>query len=170
MNKEIEIEIKLSDGACVPVKGSDGAAAYDLVVKEDTWVGAAGPYEKTHRQIIKTGISMAIPPGYEAEVMGRSGLSVRGMDGESFFLNLDGEEVCDKNGYECFVMTGKIDSDYRGEVGVILRNYGKGFIIPAGLRIAQLTVRPVMDVKWKQVDELSKTDRGVGGFGSTGTK
>ena len=100
--------------------------------------------------IIPTGFAIALPPGYEAQVRPRSGLAA-------------------KNGVTVLNSPGTIDADYRGEVGVILINHGKEpFTVTRGMRIAQLVVAPVSTVHWHETDELPTTERGAGGFGSTG--
>lgn len=104
------------------------------------------------RKIVPTGISIALPEGYEAQVRPRSGLAI-------------------KNGISVLNTPGTIDSDYRGEIGVILINFGNNvFKIEHGMRIAQMVVSPVVAIAWTETDELSKTTRGTKGFGSTGTK
>ena len=104
------------------------------------------------REIIPTGIAIALPPGFEAQVRPRSGLAA-------------------KNGITLVNSTGTIDADYRGEIGAILINHGsKPFIIERGMRIAQLIVCPLTNFSWFEQDELSHTTRSTGGFGSTGAK
>ena len=106
----------------------------------------------SQRKIVPTGISIALPEGYEAQARPRSGLAI-------------------KNGISVLNTPGTIDSDYRGEIGVILINFGNNtFKIERGMRIAQMVVSPVVAIAWNETDELSKTTRGSGGFGSTGTK
>ena len=103
------------------------------------------------RAIIPTGFSIALPAGFEAQVRPRSGLAA-------------------KNGVTVLNSPGTIDADYRGEVGVILINHGQEpFTITRGSRIAQMVVAPVRTVMWEEKEELLDTDRGAGGFGSTGT-
>ena len=103
------------------------------------------------RAIVPTGISIALPAGYEAQVRPRSGLAA-------------------KNGISVLNAPGTIDADYRGEVGVILINLSNElFTITRGMRIAQMVVAPYTRVIWQQVANLNETDRGNGGFGSTGT-
>lgn len=100
--------------------------------------------------IIPTGFSIALPPGFEAQVRPRSGLAA-------------------KNAVTVLNAPGTIDADYRGEVGVILINHGKQpFTVTRGLRIAQMVVAPVRAIMWEEKDELDGTSRGAGGFGSTG--
>lgn len=102
------------------------------------------------RAMVPTGLSFAIPPGWEVQVRPRSGLAA-------------------KAGITCLNTPGTIDADYRGEVKVILINHGKDeFEIGRGDRIAQLVVSPVHQAVFEEVDVLDETDRGAGGFGSTG--
>lgn len=101
------------------------------------------------RALIPTGLKMALPVGYEAHVRPRSGLAL-------------------KNGITVLNSPGTIDSDYRGDIGVILINHGtEPFIVKQGDRIAQLVVCKVEQIVWNPVDSLDETDRGAGGFGST---
>lgn len=102
------------------------------------------------RAIIPTGLSIALPIGYEAQIRPRSGLAA-------------------KNGITVANAPGTIDADYRGEVGVILVNLGEeDFTIERGMRIAQMIVAPVSTISWVKTDNLPDTKRGAGGFGSTG--
>lgn len=102
------------------------------------------------RAMVPTGLSFAIPLGYEVQIRPRSGLAA-------------------KHGLTCLNTPGTIDSDYRGEVKVILINLGdKPFLIERGERIAQMVLAPVTQATWDVVAELDKTVRGTGGFGSTG--
>ncbi len=104
------------------------------------------------RVLVPTGLSIALPDGYEAQVRPRSGLAL-------------------KNGITVLNSPGTIDADYRGEVQVILANLGtEPFTITRGMRIAQMVVATYARVEWQEMPELSKTARGSGGFGSTGTK
>jgi dUTP pyrophosphatase len=103
---------------------------------------------KPGKALIPTGLKIALPPGYELQIRGRSGLAA-------------------KNGV--IAHFGTIDEDYRGPIGVILFNLSdEPLVIKRGMRIAQAVVAPVIQVEWKKADELGKTDRGEGGFGSTG--
>ena len=107
------------------------------------------PFE---RKLIPTGLSISIPEGYEAQVRPRSGLSI-------------------KNGITVLNSPGTIDSDYRGDIGVLLINHGKeAFAIEDGMRIAQLVVAKYTQFNWNEVEYLTVTERGSGGFGSTGKK
>ena len=102
------------------------------------------------RKIIKTGLYISLPIGFEAQVRSRSGLSI-------------------KHGLCVLNSPGTIDADYRGEVGIILINNGKdAYTVSHGDRIAQLIVSPITQAIFQSVDELSETARGTGGFGSTG--
>ena len=101
------------------------------------------------RHAVATGLSVAIPPGYEIQVRPRSGLAL-------------------KHGISVPNTPGTIDSDYRGELKVILINHGaEPFAVARGDRIAQLVLAPVIQASWTEVDELDETARGAGGFGST---
>jgi dUTP pyrophosphatase len=101
--------------------------------------------------MIETGFAMALPPGFEAQVRPRSGLAA-------------------KNGISVLNTPGTIDADYRGEVKIILINLGQeDFIIERGMRIAQMVIAPVVQAVPQIVETLSETERGAGGFGSTGT-
>jgi dUTP pyrophosphatase len=103
------------------------------------------------RTLIPTGLAIALPSGYEAQIRPRSGLAL-------------------KNGISLVNSPGTIDADYRGEVGVIVINHGdQDLIVSRGMRIAQIVVAPVIQAAWDEVDELPETARGAGGFGSTGT-
>src|SRR5690242_15916544 len=103
-----------------------------------------------YRAMIPTGLTIALPAGYEAQVRPRSGLAL-------------------KHGITCLNTPGTIDADYRGEVKVILINLGQEpFTIKRGERIAQMVIAPVTQGAWKQVEVLPDTARGAGGFGSTG--
>jgi dUTP pyrophosphatase len=130
-----------------PVRASAHAAGFDLrAAVEDTIVLAPG-----ERRLIPTGISVAIPPGYEGQVRARSGLAL-------------------KHGIALVNAPGTIDADYRGEIGVIVVNLGtEPFTIQRGDRIAQLVIAPVMDAGLELVSELEGTERGSGGFGSSGS-
>ena len=104
------------------------------------------------RALVPTGFAMALPAGYEAQIRPRSGLAY-------------------KHGITCLNTPGTIDADYRGEVKVLLINHGaEAFTIQRGERIAQMVIAPITQPSFARVDTLSDTDRGVGGFGSTGVK
>ena len=122
------------------------SAAVDLLaaVTEDV-VLAPGA-----RTLIPTGLAIALPDGYEAQVRPRSGLAL-------------------KNGITLLNTPGTIDADYRGEIGIILMNLGQeDFTVERGMRIAQMLIAPVTRLTWNAVSSLDKSERGSGGFGSTG--
>jgi len=145
----IKMNIKISKfdknkDAILPKKASEGSAGFDLyaiddiVIKPNSW------------KLVNTNVCIELPKGYEAQVRSRSGLALK----EGIFV-LNG--------------IGTIDSDYRGSIGVILANFGIGFFsIEKGTRIAQLVINQLPDVEFETVNELEKTERDVGGFGSTG--
>lgn len=130
----------------LPAYGSAEAAGCDLVAAvTETLTLAPGA-----SAIVPTGLKIALPPGYEAQVRPRSGLAA-------------------KNGVTVLNTPGTVDSDYRGEVGVILINHGTAdFAVERGMRIAQMVIAPVLQVAWQETDDLNETARGAGGFGSTG--
>jgi len=102
------------------------------------------------RKLIPTGIAIALPEGFEAQVRPRSGLAL-------------------KHGVTLLNAPGTIDADYRGEIGVILMNHGQeDFIITRGMRIAQMIIASYTKANWQMVEDLEVSDRGTGGFGSTG--
>jgi dUTP pyrophosphatase len=128
----------------VPAYATDGAAGMDIVSAEDLQLAPGARYA------VATGFAMAIPQGFEVQVRPRSGLAL-------------------KHGITCLNTPGTIDSDYRGEVKVILANLGnEPFPIKRGDRIAQLVPAPVQRAVLSEVDSLDETERGSGGFGSTG--
>lgn len=136
-------------GLDLPSYETPGSAGMDLraAVADDAPL-TLGPGD---RALVPTGLAMAIPEGFEVQIRPRSGLAV-------------------KHGITCLNTPGTIDSDYRGEVKVILINLGQdAFTIERGERIAQMIVAPVTQAGWSEVSALSETARGAGGFGSTGT-
>ena len=141
---------KLSNEAIVPVKATEGAIAFDVFIPRDFRVHVG-------RQVIPLDFSIEMPTFLEAKIEPRSGFSLKGM------------ESCDGIRHDADVIVGKIDSDYRGNVGVIIRSYEE-FTISAGTRIAQLTFYKSPMVEFVISDELSDTQRGDGGFGHTGAK
>ena len=136
------------EGLELPAYETPGAAGMDVraaVAEDDPLV--LNPGEKT---MVPTGLSVAIPQGYEIQMRPRSGLAA-------------------KHGITCLNSPGTIDSDYRGELKVILINHGpEAFTIARGERIGQMLLAPVTRLVWEQVETLDETDRGAGGFGSTG--
>ena len=132
------------DGLPLPAYATHGAAGMDVVAAEDVTLAPGG------RHAVATGFAIAIPDGYEVQVRPRSGLAL-------------------KHGVTCLNTPGTIDSDYRGEVKVILANLGQEpFPIRRGDRIAQLVPAPVLRAELTETDSLDETLRGAGGFGSTG--
>ena len=137
-----------AEDLALPAYATEHAAGMDLcaAVTNDVVI------EPGKRALIPTGLSIALPEGYEAQVRPRSGLAL-------------------KNGITVLNSPGTIDADYRGEVQVILANLGtEAFTITRGMRIAQMVVASYARVEWQEVAELSATARGAGGFGSTGVK
>ena len=143
----IEIPTQTENIDNLPSYGSDSAAGADVrALLKDNIILAPGA-----SVLVPTGLKFAIPEGYEIQVRPRSGLAL-------------------KNGITVLNTPGTIDSDYRGELGVILINHGKeSFTITHGMRIAQLIVAPVVRAKFFSTDVLGATNRGIGGFGHTGT-
>lgn len=145
----VDIQIALQrlphgEGLPVPAYATEGAAGMDVVAAEALTLNPGA------RAAIATGFAMAIPLGYEVQVRPRSGLAL-------------------KHGITCLNTPGTIDSDYRGEVKVILANLGSDpFEIKHGDRIAQLVPAPVQRAAFVEVTDLDETARGAGGFGSTG--
>lgn len=139
---------KLDERAVLPVYGSQYAAGADLYAVLDDEVTIAPGETK----LIKTGLAMEIPEGYAGLIYARSGLAT-------------------KRGLAPANKVGVVDADYRGEVMVALHNHsGIPQMVMCGERIAQLVVAPFLKAEFTAVEELSETVRGVGGFGSTGTK
>ena len=143
----IEIALKRlphGEGLPAPSYATQGAAGLDVVAAESLTLQPGA------RHAVATGFAVAIPDGYEIQVRPRSGLAL-------------------KNGITCLNTPGTIDSDYRGEVKVILANLGDTpFQVVRGERIAQLVAAPMLKASFVEVDSLDATQRGEGGFGSTG--
>jgi dUTP pyrophosphatase len=141
----IDIPIKRlphGEGLPLPAYGSEHAVGLDVVSAEEVTLAPG------ERHPVRTGMAMAIPHGYEVQVRSRSGTAVR-------------------SGITC--LTGTIDSDYRGELMVVLVNLGQeAFAIARGDRIAQLIPAPVLRARFAETDNLDETARGARGFGSTG--
>jgi dUTP pyrophosphatase len=143
------IDIKLKrlahgEGLPLPSYASAGAAGLDIVAAESLTLAPGA------RHAVATGFAIAIPEGFEVQVRPRSGLAL-------------------KHGVTCLNTPGTIDSDYRGEVKVILANLdAEPFEVVRGERIAQLVPAPVLRARFAEVDDLEDTARGAGGFGSTG--
>ena len=143
----VPVEVKRlphGEGLDLPAYATEGAAGMDVVSAEDVTIqpGARHP--------VATGLALAIPAGYEIQVRPRSGLAF-------------------KHGITVPNTPGTIDSDYRGELKVLLINHGsEPFTIARGDRVAQLVLAPVVQASWREVEELDATARGARGFGSTG--
>ncbi|HAA92159.1 MAG TPA: dUTP diphosphatase, partial [Rhodospirillaceae bacterium] len=139
---------RLPHGADLPLPEyatADSAGLDLLAAIDDVLILAPG-----ERTLVPSGLAIALPSGYEAQVRPRSGLAY-------------------KNGVTVLNSPGTIDADYRGEIGVILINHGNdAFAIERGMRIAQMIIAPVTQLEWDEVEELPETVRGAGGFGSTG--
>lgn len=147
----IEVALKPLDhaiGLNKPSYATDQSAGMDLVAALEEAIEIA-PGE---RALVPTGLSLALPPGFEAQIRPRSGLAL-------------------KHGVTVLNSPGTVDADYRGEVKVILANLGtEPFTVERGMRIAQMVIARYEQVKWSIVDDLEETERGAGGFGSTGTE
>ena len=142
----VDVKVVATEGAVIPEYKTKGAAGADVcaLLKEPVFL------EPGERALIPTGLYFEIPEGYEIQVRPRSGLAF-------------------KNGVTVLNTPGTIDSDYRGELKVILINLGKElFTVKNGERIAQIIVAPVTQGKFVITESLSETGRGAGGFGSTG--
>lgn len=143
---KVNVKCVASKGAVIPEYKTVGAAGADLYALVDSPITLAPG--KT--AMVPTGLFFEIPEGYEIQIRPRSGLAA-------------------KNGVTVLNTPGTIDSDYRGEIKIILINLGdKDFVINSGDRVAQMVIAPVIQASFSIVDELSDTTRGSGGFGSTG--
>lgn len=135
---------KLHQDAIIPNFAHKGDAGMDLYSIEEVNIPS------TETRLIKTGISIALPKNTEAQVRPRSGLAL-------------------KHSVTVLNTPGTIDEGYRGEIGIILINHGKeNFVVSKNMKIAQMVVKPIYDINILEVDELNDTDRGNGGFGSSG--
>ena len=151
MSKQVKVEVRQlphGEGLPLPAYQSAQAAGLDLqaaIPEQEPIILAPG-----QRALIPTGLSIALPDGYEAQVRPRSGLAAR-------------------HGVTVLNAPGTVDADYRGEIGVPLINHGSGpFTVRRGERIAQMVIAPVVQAELVPVTTLSSTERGSGGFGSTG--
>mgnify|MGYP000190267886 CR=1 FL=1 len=141
---------RLAHNADLPLPAYETVGAAGMDLRAAVEAEAPVTLRPGARDMIPTGLAMALPEGFEAQVRPRSGLAA-------------------KAGVTCLNTPGTIDSDYRGEVKVILINLGaEDFVISRGDRIAQMVVAPVTQAGWSEVDSLDETARGAGGFGSTG--
>lgn len=147
MTDRVAVQVKRlphGEGLELPAYATSGAAGMDVLSAEDVTLIPG------MRHAVATGLSMAIPDGYEIQVRPRSGLAF-------------------KYGITVPNTPGTIDSDYRGELKVLLINHGtEDFVITRGERVAQLVLAPVTQALWQEVETLDDTARGIGGFGSTG--
>ena len=145
----IKILIKrLSKEVHLPKYETNGSSGMDLAANINSIINI----EPGNTAIIPTGLALSIPKGFEVQIRPRSGLAAK-------------QKISVLN------TPGTIDADYRGEIKVILINLGQeSFKVEKGLRIAQMVVCPVVQAQLKEVDDLNETERGKGGFGSTGTK
>jgi dUTP pyrophosphatase len=136
---------KIKDNAIIPKYAKPGDAGVDLCSTEEYLL------KPGDRCLVSTGIKIALPQGHEAQVRPRSGLAL-------------------KHGISIVNTPGTVDSDYRGEIGIILINHGQDdFKVEPGMRIAQMVINKVEHANFEEVDLLDKTDRGEGGFGHSGT-
>jgi dUTP pyrophosphatase len=139
---------KLNKSAIVPEYQTEHASGMDLCACLDNPM----VLKPMGRAIVPTGLAIELLPGYEAQIRARSGLSI-------------------KHGLTIVNGIGTIDADYRGEVGILVINLGsEEFVIEPGMRIAQMVIARYERINWQEVDLLNKTERGDGGFGSTGVK
>jgi dUTP pyrophosphatase len=147
MSDPVDVQVRRlphGEGLALPHYATEGAAGMDVLSAEDVTIDPGA------RRAVSTGIALAIPRGYEIQVRPRSGLAL-------------------KHGITVPNTPGTIDSDYRGELKVILINHGaEPFVIARGDRVAQLVLAPVVQAAWEEVAVLGDTARGAGGFGSTG--
>ena len=142
----MKIQVHYSGKHALPQFETTQSAGMDLRANIDAPV----VLQPGDRALIPTGIKMALPDGYEAQIRPRSGLAY-------------------KHGITVLNSPGTIDADYRGDVGVLLINHGReAFTVEDGMRVAQMVVAQYSQFEWESVDDLDETARGAGGFGSTG--
>jgi len=143
--------MRLPHGAGLPLPAYESAGAAGMDLRAALGEGGALDLAPGERALVPTGIAIALPDGFEAQVRPRSGLAA-------------------KHGITCLNSPGTIDADYRGEIKVILINHGPDpHTIGHGERIAQLVVAPVVQAAWQEMESLDETARGAGGFGSSGS-
>lgn len=179
---ELSPMVKIEKGGIVPCRKTSGAAGYDLYVPCDTNVSSCNGINNG-RTVIPLNIRLAIPEGYEGLINARSGFTAHGIVGincysyESILGRYEREsdgfkEAAEKliGAFDADVLEGKIDSDHRGVISVVVKNNSLiPFVILAGTRIAQITFVALCERPLTVVDELDETERNEGGFGSTGT-
>jgi dUTP pyrophosphatase len=145
---ELPVVVKIvnESGNPLPAYATEGAAGMDLCAH----IHESVVLEPLERKLIPTGLFIELPLGYEAQIRPRSGLAL-------------------KQGITCLNSPGTIDADYRGEIGIILINLSNEMqVITSGDRIAQMVIAPVTQISWELATSLTPTNRGAGGFGSTG--
>ena len=146
---EIKVALKVLDhavGMKLPTYETEQSAGMDLTAA----IEEAFDLEPGMRTLIPTGLAIALPKGFEAQIRPRSGLAY-------------------KNGVTVLNSPGTVDADYRGEIKVLLANLGQEpFTVERGMRIAQMVIAKHEHISWIEVENLDETDRGAGGFGSTG--
>ncbi|MDR1192656.1 MAG: dUTP diphosphatase [Peptococcaceae bacterium] len=136
--------LRLTPDAVLPEKAHGDDAGYDLFANAEIWLPTG------ESRLVPTGVAIALPPLTEAQIRPRSGLAL-------------------KYGVTLLNAPGTVDAGYRGELGVILINHGQAdFLVTKGMRIAQMVVAPVLPTVLREAAALDETDRGPGGFGSTG--
>jgi len=135
---------RIDKGVELPKYAKQGDAAFDLRSAEEKLIKAG------HKEVVKSGLRIAVPEGYCGLIWDRSGLAA-------------------KHGIHC--LAGVLDSGYRGEIGIVIHNLGKeDFLVEKNMRVAQMLIQPVESAHLLEVDDLEETSRGAGGFGSTGLK
>ena len=149
MNVTVAVK-RLTHAADLPLPRYETAGAAGLDLQAAIDADAPLVLKAGARALVPTGLTLALPEGFEAQVRPRSGLAL-------------------KQGVTLVNSPGTIDSDYRGEIGVILINHGQeDVVVTRGMRIAQLVIAPVIQARMVELDELDQSERGAGGFGSTG--
>lgn len=148
---------KLTEGAIIPHRSREGDACYDLYTSEKVFLR-----EVEGKIVVPTGIALELPINYEAEIRPRSGISLKGLEVKR--LNDDVPEIVDVD-----VIQGTIDSNYRGQINIIIK-YSSFYqtYIPKGTKLAQMKINYVPKVEFIEVEELSDSNRGANGFGSSG--
>lgn len=147
MNKKVFNIVKLKPNATLPQYQTAASSGMDLHACLD----APMTLKPMQRAIVPTGLAIELEPGFEAQIRARSGMAI-------------------KHGIAMVNGIGTIDADYRGEIGMLTINLGDSdFVIEPDMRIAQMVITKYEQIDWRQVDALGQTERGEGGYGSTGT-